>query len=202
MAPEQGSLLSLTGAAAISAGKCGSPGPCFWFPEPPSFTLCRGIFHQLGEALFALPAWCRGDLSSPRARPRHSHGIVLPGSAREQRPASPINSSSPRPFPNLPGARGPSHSVFLSRSRKQEPFVASPAGASQLGLQRVLFSLLFTVLLWAVRFPHRGKACKWGWGGGESARRGYGQRRGAQGAQTWPLSQPRGCVAHKSAPGR
>lgn len=53
--------------------------------------------------------------------------------------------------------------------------MASPAGASQLGLQRVLFSLLFTVLLWAVRFPHRGKACKWGWGGGESARRGYGQ---------------------------
>lgn len=43
--------------------------------------------------------------------------------------------------------------------------MASPAGASQLGLQRVLFSLLFTVLLWAVRFPHRGKACKWGRGG-------------------------------------
>lgn len=55
--------------------------------------------------------------------------------------------------------------------------MASPAGASLLGLQRVLFSVLFTVLLRAVRFPHWGKACKWG-GGTESTWRGYGKRGG------------------------
>lgn len=43
--------------------------------------------------------------------------------------------------------------------------MASPGSVSLLGLQRVLFSVLFTVLLRAVRFPYWGKACKWGGGG-------------------------------------
>lgn len=66
--------------------------------------------------------------------------------------------------------------------------MASPGSVSLLGLQRVLFSVLFTVLLRAVRFPYWGKACKWGGGGGsESTWRGYGKG-GDGGAQTWPLS--------------
>lgn len=57
--------------------------------------------------------------------------------------------------------------------------MASPAGASLLGLQHVLFSVLFTVLLWAVRFPRWGKACKWG-GGAVSPHRGATGRRGME----------------------
>lgn len=72
-----------------------------------------------------------------------------------------------------------SHSVFLNRSRKQEPFVASPAGVSLPGLQRVLFSVLFTVLLWAVRFPCWGKACKWV-GGGVASPHGGATGRGGE----------------------
>lgn len=47
--------------------------------------------------------------------------------------------------------------------------MASPASVSFLGLQHVLFSVLFTVLLWAVRFPRWGKTCKWGGGVGSKS---------------------------------
>lgn len=175
--------------------------PCFRLLIPPSS-------HHADDApsnfpLFISGPICKGNACSHLGLPLFDAVGTGPHCPAIPSMASAIHSVSPRPFQRLLKAWGPPHSVFLSRSRKQEPFVASPASVSLLGLLRVLFSVLFTVLLWAVRFPHWGKACKWGGGGrgSRSTRRGYEQR-GDGGAQTWPLSQPRGCVAHKSDSGR
>lgn len=136
--------------------------PCFGLLIPPSS-------HHADDAPRNFPLSisgpiCRGNARSHSGLPLSDAMGTGPHCPTIPSMASAIHSISPHPFQRLLGAWGPSHSVFLSRSRKQEPFVASPAGASLLGLQRVLFSVLFTVLLWAVRFPHWGKACKWGGG--------------------------------------